>query len=243
MAKEDKEKKGLFFKKKEDKTSTKEQRILFFCFYLVFFLIIFLLIFSNKSSKPNDAIDDNGNNEEESSVVVPNYNFQYSLEIDDNTYIYSGKKLYKKELFTYIENDVKSSYYKDNDKYYKKMEDGFKEDVNPYKYEMFLDIDKVDYLFYNAEEVNTKEEKNRKIFYYEILSSTLSENIDGTFVEDGEEKNTFNVFVNLKTSKIEKIEINLDDYAKKKGLAEEKFRVVLEYSNFGNIKEIKNPVD
>lgn len=240
--KSQKNKKFFSFKKKDSKVSTKEQRIAFFLFYFVFFLVIFLFVFNKSSVSSNTQAGDSPESES-STVIIPNYNFEYKIELDNNTYSYSGKRLYKDELFTYIENDIKISYYKRNDKYYKKDGDIWVEDVSPYKYNMFLDADSVDYLFYNAEEVNTKESNNIKTFFYTISNSSLSNSIDGSFLEDGDVTNDFIVSFNLKSNKIEKIEMQLDSFGRAKEIAAEKFRITLKYSNFGNIKEIKNPME
>ena len=114
-------KKKSFLSFGSEKESTKEQRLVFFGFYAVFFIIVAFMILGGRTTLNNQ--NNNGvspeEEEEYTGLVAPNYNYEYKIEIDDNTYIYSGKRLYSKDLFTYSENDKKSSYYKEKDTYYK----------------------------------------------------------------------------------------------------------------------------
>ena len=238
-------KKKSFLSFGSEKESTKEQRLVFFGFYAVFFIIVAFMILGGRTTLNNQ--NNNGvspeEEEEYTGLVAPNYNYEYKIEIDDNTYIYSGKRLYSKDLFTYGENDKKSSYYKEKDTYYKLVDKKWIEDENPYIYEEFLDIDSIDYLFANADDVGVQNNKNMRIYSYEITSSMLSDTLDATFLADGENKNTFVVYLNTKTKRIEKIELDLSDYGIQKQIATKKFKFTLQYSNFNKIKEIKSPVE
>ena len=238
-------KKKNFLLHGSEKESTKEQRLAFFGFYAVFFIVVAFMIFGGETTSNNQ--NNNGVSSEEkeeyASLVTPNYNYEYKIEIDDNTYVYSGKRLYSKDLFTYSENGNKISYYKEKETYYKLVDKKWIEDVNPYIYEEFLDIDSIDSLFADAEEVDIQDSKNMKICSYEITSSMLSDTLDSTFLVDGENENSLVVYLNTETEKIEKIELDLSDYGIQKQIATKKFKFTLQYSNFNNIKEIKSPVE
>ena len=80
-----------------------------------------------------------------------------------------------------------------------------------------------------------------QIVNLEISTTTLVKMLEGIEVDLDDPVNSIELKKN-ENGEVVQIKYNLDSYAKYKGLAINEFRLNLDYSNFGDIKEFKEPV-
>lgn len=226
---------------KELKKTPKGRAILFFGFYFIFFLT--LAILARMSPRSNNYVDDNSNKKNDGlsveKVETANYKFNYIVKIDNETYEYVGERIEDKELFTFNGGE----YYKDNDEYYKKGLSSWVKVDSPYKYREFLDFKQINEIFAEATSVSKTEFDSGEISYlFKITSASISKSIDGTDIDIDDIPNELN-FVSNNEGELYKIELDLSSYGKYKNICKEKFNIVLNYSDFGEVSEIVNPID
>lgn len=226
---------------KELKKTPKGRAILFFGFYFIFFLA--LAILARMSPRSNNYVDDNTNKRNDGlsveKVEAANYKFNYIVEIDNETYEYVGERIEDKELFTFNGGE----YYKANDEYYKKGLNSWVKVDEPYKYREFLDFKQINEIFAGATSVSKTEFDSGEISYlFKIASASISKSIDGTDIDIDDIPNELN-FVSNDEGELYKIELDLSSYGKYKNICKEKFNIVLNYSDFGEVREIVNPID
>lgn len=226
---------------KELKKTPKGRAILFFGFYFIFFLTLAILV--RMSPRSNNYVDDNSNKKNDGlsveKVETANYKFNYIVKIDNETYEYVGERIEDKELFTFNGGE----YYKDNDEYYKKGLSSWVKVDSPYKYREFLDFKRINEIFAEATSVSKTEFDSGEISYlFKIASASISKSIDGTDIDIDDIPNELN-FVSNNEGELYKIELDLSSYGKYKNICKEKFNIVLNYSDFGEVSEIVNPID
>ena len=133
---------------KELRKTEKGKAILFFGFYFFFFLFIAIVARINPRYSTQDDVNNNkfNNNLSFSLIEQANYNFNYNVNVDGVIYNYIGNRNNSDELFTV--NSV--NYYKNGDNYYTNASGIWLKTENPYVFEYFLKLDRINNIFEDA---------------------------------------------------------------------------------------------
>lgn len=232
----DKFKNFLKFIKELNKTP-RGKALLFFGVYFIFFLALAILArVGGGSSRPiNNNLASNYNSVLLQNINSNNYEFIYTIFIDDNNYIYKGSKKDNEE--TFVLNDVVKFYRKD-DIFYKEENGNFIKSDNPYLFSDFVDILSINKLMEDATYVSKTDYESGEISYNFLLATESivlkTENIN---IDIDSLPNDFIISTN-KDGEVAKLEFNLDNYGKFKNICNNQFRIKLEYFNYGKVKEI-----
>ncbi|MDO4996020.1 MAG: hypothetical protein Q4E69_02465 [Bacilli bacterium] len=218
---------------KELKKTPRGKGILFFSFYLVFFLII-AIVARLVPNKP--IVTDNIENEEDiisiREVNGYNYNYKYTINVDNNIIYVNGMKDNEEEKFTYTVNNIDFDYYKSGTLYYINQE----EVDTP----MYLNIiDNIDLLLSNSyydSVVNYK--SGKQVLRYQISSSTISNMLNSKDLDIEEIPNEIRVTQN--NDRIDEVEIVLDSYCSALNICLNNMNIKMEYSGFDTVEEITN---
>lgn len=226
---------------KELRKTEKGKAILFFGFYFFFFLFIAIVARINpRYSNPVDVNNNKFNNNLSFSLIEQaNYNFNYSVNVDGVIYNYIGNKNNSDELFTV--NSV--NYYKNGDNYYTNASGIWLNTENPYVFEDFLKIDRINDIFGDATFVSKTEYETGEVTYsYKILSASIVNKLEGINIDIEEVPNEI-IFSTNSSGDVNKIQIVLNSYGKYKKVCNNTFTITLNYSDFGKVSEIVNPID
>lgn len=227
---------------KEMKKTSKGRAILFFGFYFIFFLGIAIL--ARMGPRNNNYVDNNNSGSNNNSLGISlieqgNYKFNYNINIDGINYNYVGDKSNNSELFTV--NGV--GYYKNNDTYYTNASGNWLMSEDPYLFKDFLDIKKIDSVFSGATFISKTEYETGEVTYsYKILSANIVSELEGINIDIEEIPNEI-MFTTNSNGDIYKIGIVLDSYGKYKKICNNTFTITIDYSDFGKVNEIVNPID
>lgn len=217
-----------------------KKAIFFFGFYFVFFLGIILFIrFSPVVSVSSDRYENSIPEFFTFKVLINNnYHYKYTITLDDYKYEYEGDKNKELELFKYDNID----YFNNNNTFYRKDSSWEKVD-NPYRFSKFLIskniINLINESYYEESVMNDDYTAHHTLA---ISSNTLNKMLDNVDTDIEEVPNKIVVYSDKK-GEIEKISYDLDSYCKYIDGCQNTLKIDLEYSNVGNIKEIKNPVN
>ena len=226
---------------KELRKTEKGKAILFFGFYFFFFLFIAIVARINpRYSNPVDVNNNKFNNNLSFSLIEQaNYNFNYSVNVDGVIYNYIGNKNNSDELFTV--NSV--NYYKNGDNYYTNASGIWLKTENPYVFEDFLKIDRINDIFGDATFVSKAKYETGEVTYsYKILSASIVNKLEGINIDIEEVPNEI-IFSTNSSGDVNKIQIVLNSYGKYKKVCNNTFTITLNYSVFGKVSEIVNPID
>lgn len=227
---------------KKLRKTEKGRGILFFGFYFVFFLVL-IILFRTMPSKPVSQINSNNNSQlyTYDKIFEGNYNFTYRINIDNNNFVYVGKKNNNIELFTF--NDV--NYYYDGVNYYTVDSNNIWTITdNPYMYTDFLNFSRLGEVLFDATYISKTEFGNGTAkFNYLISSNSICKVIDGIDLDIDEIPNSVVFTGSGDNFHLNTIELDFSSYGKFKGISSEVFKITLEYSNFGEIEEIVSPIE
>ena len=213
--------------------------ILFFGGYLILFLVIFLIIgtSNSSSSKATDYEEGIPYRFYTSLLEKKNYHYTYKVVLDDNVSIIDGDKYEDREMFTYQDK----KYYKEEDDFYVYSDKWVKTEI-PYKFSNFLDVEKAIGLVSLATYDSTTNYQSGKTNYNFLISSNtinkVFDNIDSDFME---EPNTLIVSTD-ENKQVNKVSFTLDSYCVMNKVCNKSLRIDLDFSRFGEVKEITNPV-
>lgn len=217
---------------KELRKTPRGKGILFFSFYLVFFLVIAIVarIVPSKPITAEDTKDDDFISIKE--VNGYNYNYKYTIALDNNNILVNGKKNNDKEEFTYTLNGIDFNYYKSGTLYYSNN----LEVDRP----LYLDIiDNIDLLLKNSSYDSVVNYKSGKqVLRYQISSSTISNIINDKDLDIEEVPNEIRLTQN--DDRIDEVELVLDSYCSALNICLNNMDIKMEYSGFDTVKEITN---
>ncbi len=202
---------------KEILQDKQKRAILILTLYFVFF--VFLTIFiragrdTNKPTTNDDLSSIINNTEAPEKIHLSSFEYEYKIMKDSALYTYVGKYYNGKEEFQFNNN----TYFKENDKYYKKLseEKTWEEVSNPYIYSEYLSFDKINEILSKSEYISTTsyKDKSTSISYKMYLNEVLTENV---------------MTITSKENVVQKIEINLD-----------KDSIVLEFKKQNAVEDFK----
>ena len=210
--------------------------LMFFGGYLILFVVIFLIIATSNSSSSTATDYEKGIPYSFNTGLLEthNYHYTYKITLDDDVSVVDGDRYEDKEVFTYKDK----KYYKEKNDFYTYGDKSMKIET-PYKFSDFLDIEKVIGLVeFATYESSTNYESGKTNYNFLISTNTINKvfsNIDSDFME---EPNT--IIISIDTNKqVNKASLNLDSYCVMNKLCNKSLRIDLDFSKFGEIKEIK----
>ena len=224
---------------KELNSTPRGKSILFFGFYAIFFVVLFIIIAVGKNSHYNlDDIYDNTNNISFSSIDS-NFEYSYKFYIDNNIYIYDGKRKDNEEMFVF--NNVE--YYNKNGDFYYNNGTGYVEAESPYIYREFMDVDVIKKLIDVSSFSSKTEYENGDMMYsYKITTSTIIKELDDIDTDIDDVPNEISIYVS-NDGNIKSIKFNLNSYGLFKRISMSKFEVELNYFNHGEVSDFNILVD
>ena len=224
------------------KKTDRGRALLFFLGYLIFFVIVF--IFIQTSSRVNLSRDDfeNGTtvNFNVDKIQDNNYSYKYTITLDINDYEFVGKRQDNLEEFNYNEY----YYFRDykTNKSYREEKGNWVECKDPNDFKYFTDIENIIDLANNATYISkTNYESGKTTYNYEISTTTIEKLMHDVDIDLDDKPNEL-VFSTDEEENVVSIKMKLDSYGKYKNYSKKYFSINLEYDDFGDIKELENPI-
>lgn len=231
MKKEEKENEK--FKFKELFTNKQYRSIMILAFYAILFTVLIVTIRTPGKSNFNNIVNKGTKIDGYELIDNKNFSYKYTILVDDEEYIYEGKKYNNKELFTVTKDEESVDYYMIDDKTYIKNGVKYFEALSkPIIIFDFFDTDIIDRLITRSSAI--EDEENRYMIGNQNLYDVLSSN--RIRVEDGDNF----IVLKYRNSNITEINFELDNYAKIIGEKYDKVRIKLEYSDFNLIDDFND---
>lgn len=148
------------------------------CLYLIFFVGV--VIFAKVLGYQNSKLQNNNGNINNNSFIYTlkdNYEYDITIEEDDNIYNYHGRKLGLNESIKYKNNDKEEYYFVMNNKYYSLDDKGnyilsTDEEVYPYLDSKFMNVDFIKKLVQNS----SKDDNVYKVKLSTLILNNTSDN-------------------------------------------------------------------
>ena len=223
----------------------KGKAVLFFAGYFLFF--IFLMVFARVSMAGSEVKQFTKKNEKfdfsVSLIEKNNYSFNYEINIDDTVTTYTGDRYLDNDLFI-TKNDTGSyNYYRLGKEYFNNNTGVWLKSEDPYLYADFYDIKVIKDLITKATLIyNTDYESGRKVYNFNISTTTIYDYFEGIDLDLADDANEI-IVSTFDDGNVEKFEFKLDSYCKNTSICNDKMRISLLYSNYGEVKEITSPLD
>ena len=231
----------LIDKIKEISKDPKGKAFLFFGFYIVFFAIVFLFI------NLSDSTLTYGDDYEKSygsytfdlnNIFSNNYAFKYDVNLDNNIHSYIGAKKDESESIKYNNYD----YYRNGSTFLVKG-DTWTVSNNPYIFSEYFDTLNIKKILENAHFVSkTMYENGTNAFTFQISSNTLNTLLYGMNTDYDEVPNEVIIYTDGNKS-VNKVTFNLDSLCRNNKVCNYGLKINLEYSMFGEVEGIVNPMD
>lgn len=213
----------------------------------IFMLIIMFIFFTflSISLRSNHHNIKNNNYEEVednldfnlSKIKDKNYHYRYTLNIDNTNLVYEGDKYNDKELFNINNIDM---YYKYGNIYLKNVNGIWSTLNEQLSFSEFIDVDVIEELINKGSfESKTEYSNNKKIYNYNISTSTIIEIIDEVNIDIDDIPNKINIATDSDNNVIQ-ISYDLSSYSKYRKLGNNVIANI-DYSLFGKINEIEDP--
>lgn len=201
---------------------------------LVFYVVLFAILIIGLR-QPKNMIDSGNGGSATISVkgydLIHNNNFSYKYTVimDEEEYVYEGKRYKNKDLVTITTKDESRDYYFDKDNYYVKRENEYKKTLT--KPTFVFD-------YFNTSAIGTviarsvfQEDKNQYVVDNQTLYDVLSDE------DDRVEKGDNFIKLEYRNSYITKISFDVTNYANMLGERCSNATVVLEYFDFNLIDD------
>ena len=212
----------------------------FFVFYFFFFLFVILFIRSNNNNNVMHGTEyERGNSVtfDVHSLLSDNYAYQYRVILDDEVYLYEGKKNKNVEVFSFQGKE----YYRNENNFF--VKDGmWIKTESPFLCAEFLDEEYIEELLVLSTYLSkTSYDSGKEIYNFLLSTNTINQklfHINSDFMEEPNQ-----ILLSLDESKeISEIHYSLDSYCMLNQLCNKSLKIVLQYSQFGQISEIDNPI-
>lgn len=205
--------------KKEEKNDTRVKNIVIGAIYIL--VIVFMIVVVRISEN-----NENKKNVKEKNLNSNNYFYTYKLTINDETYIYEGKKFNDKESFKVTKDKEENDYYIYKDIALIKKDKDYVLIEKPYFYINYFDQKEINKI------INMSEyDKDDKIYK---LSTT---NFAYAYDLEINDKSINTIKIEYKYNHINKIVIDYTNYAIARGEAVRRVVVELEYKDYGKVKD------
>lgn len=195
--------------------------LIFLGIYLILFIVIITSNQKNNITKENKIDKDNIQNTKQ--LENANFEYKYTIILDDLTCIYNGKKYEHKDLYTLICNSEEKYYYTNNGITLVKENDKYVLTDKIYYLFDYLEIDNILKILKNVVKDNNM---------YTITNIKLGDIT--TIFNNSNQTNQVNIYYDSNKN-ISKIELNLLNYAKYVGKANDKAQIILEYFSYGKV--------
>ena len=213
--------------------------VLFFGIYLVFFIVLAMMAHIGGQGSVIGSTDLNLDSPyyDLSSIKEGNYAFSYQFVIDGVTSTYTGTHYDKKALFS----DGSIQYYQDDTLLMRNQDGVWIRCDFPYPLSSLTEPTVIESLLEKATYVSKTElATGEEAINYQISTTTLVQLLDGLEVDLDDSVNTIQLRKD-ETGVIVEIQYDVSSYAKYKGLALDQFRLILSYSDFGEVEKITQP--
>ena len=187
--------------------------------YILFIVFMIIIVRINDSKTVSNKSNDNNLNRE-------NFFYTYKLTIDDETYIYEGKKYNDKESFRVTNTKEENNYYIYNDIALIKKDNDYVLVDRPYYLINYFDIKEINKI------INMSQyDKDDKLYKLTTTNFALVYDID---IDD----NSLNTIkIEYKDNHINKIKIDYTNYALARGEPVRRVYIELEYKDYGKVKD------
>ncbi len=229
-------------KKEEKEKSEKKEKFvvtpkMFFIFYFFFFIFAILFIRYYPRSVMDGSLYERGTPYSIDTGIDNNYSYYSTISIDDNEYIYSGKRNGDYELITY-----------DNKKYFRNDDNYFVYDSvwvksnNPNKFSYFVDGDNFYGIIENATyESKTEYESGKVVYNFLITTDTLNKIINDTDTDYDDVTNRIQISVD-ENDVLNKVIYYLDSYCINNKLCNKGLKIEVSYDDINEVDKIDNPI-
>jgi len=214
--------------KKEENNSKRTRSAIMLLIYAALFLVLIIASRSNSNDYTNSS---NGSNATDSDKIQgisilekENFNYVYTLMVDDKLYTYVGKKYKNKDQYTLEDNESVNNYYTYYDLTLISKNSEYVLTEKPYYLFDYLDINNIIGILNNSK-------YNETTNIYEISNSKLGRIVGKE--NTSEELNAITVYYDNKN--INKIVMNVTNYASYWEKNSPKVIITLEYSDYNKV--------
>ena len=222
----------------------KNRPVLFFGFYFILFIclaVLFRIAPSTPTQTNLKTTPKNGHYYNLGKLEDANYHFKYNYNVDGSTAKFEGDRNGIRQLFTRNYNNTLDNFYGYRNLFMINSNNTWIKSDNPYLYSEFLDVDVIREILKKATFMSKTEYQNKKYSYtYNISTTTLEKIINNNIIDIEDPVNEVIITMD-EDYYVEKIEYNLDSFIKYQNPNSSMLRLNLEFSDFGNIKEIQEP--
>lgn len=223
--------------------NTRGRAILFFLFYLIFFIVIIGLIRASYTSNKNNDYKRTDINEEYKldGIINGNYHFTREEIINNSITNYVGDKSNKKEEGIMTFNNALYNYFIYDNINLLKINDKYEISGELYKYNSITNDTNIAKILKNATLISkTEYEIGSSVYNYQITTNTLDQIVNNTNIDIADIPNTITLYTN-EDDQVVKIIYDLTSYATYYLNTQTSVKITIEYSNFGEIEDLKVP--
>ena len=218
--------------------------ILFFAFYFVFFFVLISLIRSSYNSNNDDYYNTNNSiNTEYSIEGIKNGNYHFTREENINGIItnFTGDKANNKIEGVMTSNNTFYNYFIYDNINLIKTIDKYEVTSELYHFNQITDDNNIEKIIEKATLISkTEYETGNTSYSYEITTNTIDSLLNGTNIDIADIPNKITVESNEEDEVI-KITYDLSSYATYINGTLSTTTITINYSNFGEIKDIEIP--
>lgn len=227
------------FKPTDLVTNKQYRAIIILIFYFFVFLALIISVRKLDSKEKSNPEENKTQTNTTSSKIKgfslikqSNFNYKYTLNIDDVIYIYEGKKYNKNDSYTLTIGSTKKIYTTIDNFTFERQNNSNVLVDKPYYHIDFFDTNILETILVKA----IQKENN----IYTITNSNLDKLLGNRIGIDDIEEN--NILLQYKDETITRIDVDYTNYAKYMGSKVNRVYLTLEYSDFGVVEEfnIKN---
>ena len=221
----------------EFRKTPKGKAILFFGFYALFFVFIYFYAHMGKTYRSMEGYEKGTPYRFQiESLLNENYQYTYTITLDGEKYIYTGKKADGLESFIYNNQE----YYGDHEEYYV-LKETWEKTENPYLFPSLLKMDSVFSLLEVASyDSKTSYESGKTNYNFLISTNTINQMIHEVESDFEEEPNMIIISSNAE-SVVNQISWNLDSYCILNGLCERSLKIDMKFDDYGDV-QVDNPL-
>lgn len=222
----------------------KNKPVLFFGFYFILFVGLAILFRITPSTPTQTNLKTTPKREHYynlGKLEDANYHFKYNYNVDGSLANFEGDRNGIRQLFTMDYNNSLSNFYGYRNLFMINSNNTWVKSDNPYLYSEFLEVDIIREILKKATFMSKTEYQNKKYSYtYNISTTTLEKIINNNLIDIEDPVNEVIITMD-EDYYVEKIEYNLDSFINYKNPNSHILKLNLEFSDFGNIKEIQEP--
>ena len=225
--------------KASDLVANKQYRAIIILIFYFFLFLVLIMSVRNSTSQENSTTKENVDQTVTfskikgfSSIKDSNFNYKYTLNIDNVNYIYEGKKYKKNDNYTLMVGTTKKTYTTIDEFTFESRNNENVLVDKPYYYIDFFNPDILERILIKAVEKDNNVYTITNIDLDRILGNKIGTN----------DKGENNILLQYTNDIVTRIDIDYTNYAKYNGAKVSKVFLTLEYSNFGIVEEfnIKN---